>query len=130
VIVPVAGVHRGALAALRYARSLSDDVTALHVAIDPTDAEKVQKKWEIWGDGGRLVILESPYRLMLEPLLEYIDQLDRHRQPNETITVVVPQFVPKHRMESALHMRTADILRMALLHRPGIVITDVPYQLE
>lgn len=130
VIVPISGVHRGALAALRYARSLSEDVTAVHVAIDPADGEKAQKKWETWGDGTRLVILDSPYRLFLEPLLAYIEEIDAQRQPNEALTVVVPQFVPRHDIENALHMRTADILREALLHRPGVVITDVPYQIE
>ena len=130
VIVPISSVHRGALAALRYARSLSEDVTAVHVAIDPGDGEKAQKKWETWGDGTRLVILDSPYRLFLEPLLAYIEEIDAQRQPNEALTVVVPQFVPRHDIENALHMRTADILREALLHRPGVVITDVPYQIE
>lgn len=130
VIVPISSVHRGALAALRYARSLSEDVTAVHVAIDPGDGEKAQKKWETWGDGTRLVLLDSPYRLFLEPLLAYIEEIDAQRQPNEAITVVVPQFVPRYEIENALHMRTAGILREALLHRPGIVITDVPYQIE
>jgi amino acid transporter len=130
VIVPISSVHRGALAALRYARSLSEDVTAVHVAIDPGDGEKAQKKWETWGDGTRLVLLDSPYRLFLEPLLAYIEEIDAQRQPTAAITVVVPQFVPRHDIENMLHMRTAGILREALLHRPGIVITDVPYQIE
>ncbi|CAG0934563.1 partial Potassium transporter KimA, partial [Planctomycetaceae bacterium] len=130
VIVPISSVHRGALAALRYARSLSEDVTAVHVAIDPADGEKAQQKWVTWGDGTRLVILDSPYRLLLEPLLAYIEEIDAQRQPNEALTVVVPQFVPRHDIENTLHMRTANILREALLHRPGIIITDVPYQIE
>ncbi|MBI5565803.1 MAG: APC family permease [Chloroflexi bacterium] len=130
VIVPISSVHRGALAALRYARSLSEDVTAVHVAIDPADGEKAQQKWVTWGDGTRLVILDSPYRLLLEPLLAYIEEIDAQRQPNEALTVVVPQFVPRHDIDNALHMRTANILREALLHRPGIIITDVPYQIE
>jgi hypothetical protein len=130
VIVPISSVHRGTLAALRYARSLSEDVTALHVATDPADAAKIQAKWTVWGDGIRLVILDSPYRLLLEPLLQYIEDIDRQRRPNEAITVVVPQFVPHLAVENALHMQTAHILRNALLHRPGIVITDVPYQIE
>ena len=84
---------QGALAALRYARILSDDVTAVHVSIDPTETAKVQKKWKTWGEGTRLVILDSPYRLFIEPLLEYIKDIDENSQPNETITIVVPQFV-------------------------------------
>jgi amino acid transporter len=130
VILLISGVHRGTLAALRYATSLSDDVTAVHVSVDPGEAEKLQHKWELWGEGVRLVILDSPYRLMLRPLLEYLKKVDDNRQPNEMITVVVPQFVPGKWIHRALHMQTADLLRRTLLGRPGIVITDVPYQVE
>jgi amino acid transporter len=130
VIVPVGGVHRGTLAALRYARTLSDDITAVHVSIEPAEAERVQEKWELWGDGVRLVILDSPYRLMIEPLLDYLDEILAHRQPNEIITVVVPQFVPKHAKHKALHYQTADILRASLLNISNIVIADVPYQVD
>ena len=128
MILPISGVHRGTLAALRYARSLSNDVTAVHVSIDTAEAERVQKKWERWGDGTRLVLLESPFRLMIEPLLDYIEEISAQRQPNETITIVVPQFVPRRWWANLLHTQTALWLRMALLFRPGIVITDVPYQ--
>jgi amino acid transporter len=128
VILPISGVHRGTLAALRYARSLSDDVTAVHVSIEPAEAEKVQEKWERWGEGTRLVLLDSPYRLMIEPLLDYVEEIAAHRQPNETITIVVPQFVPRRWWANLLHAQTALWLRMALLFKPGIVITDVPYQ--
>ena len=128
VIMPVSGVHQGTLQALRYARMLSDDVTAVHVSIDPDETEKVQKKWNTWGDGVRLYILDSPYRLFLEPLLVYIDEIISQRQPNEVITIVVPQFVAASPVESMLHMNTADLLRKELLSTPGIVITDVPYQ--
>jgi len=128
VILPLSGVHQGTLEALRYARLLSDDVTAVHISIEPKEAEKVQKKWETWGDGTRLVILDSPYRLFLEPLLAYIKEIIVQRQPNETITIVVPQFVPSSRWYNALHMQTADLLRSELLSWPGIVVTDVPYQ--
>jgi amino acid transporter len=130
VILPVSGVHQGTMAALRYAQQLSPDVTAVHVSIDPEETEKNQKKWEVWGEGVRLVILESPYRLLMEPLLEYIEEIAAERQPNETITVVVPRFVPKRWIENALHTQTATWLQLALLGKPGIVITDVPYQVE
>jgi amino acid transporter len=130
VMLPVSGVHRGTLAALRYARSLSDDVTAIHVSIDDAEAERVRQKWEVWGEGVRLVILDSPYRLLLEPLLSYIQEIAAQRQPGETITIVVPQFVPDNRLANLLHTQTALWLRMALMFKPGIVITDVPYQIE
>ena len=130
VIMPFSGVHRGSLAALRYARSLSHDVTAVHVSIDPDEAVRLQDKWEEWGEGVRLVILDSPYRLLVEPLLEYIEEISQQRQPNEVITIVVPQFVPRHWYHNLLHTQTAVMLRLALLFKPGIVITDVPYLVD
>ena len=130
VILPISGVHQGTLAALRYAVALSDDVTAVHVCLDPADAEKIQAKWEMWGKAVRLVILDSPYRLMIEPLLRYVEDIAAKRQPNEIITIVVPQFVPKHWWANLLHAQTATWLRLALLFKPGIVVTDVPYQVE
>jgi amino acid transporter len=128
VIMPLSGVHQGTLDALRYARRLSDDITAVHVSIDPVETEKLQQKWETWGEGVRLVILDSPYRLFIEPLLEYIEEIAINRQPGETITIVVPQFVPSKRWHNLLHTNTANLLRSELLTKPGIIITDVPYQ--
>jgi hypothetical protein len=128
VILPISGVHRGTLAALHYARSLSHDVTAVHVSMDPAEAEKVRRKWEEWGDGVRLVILDSPYRLLLEPLLKYIEEVAAQRQPNEVITIMVPEFVPRRWWNNLLHTHAATLLRLALLFKRGIVITDVPYQ--
>lgn len=130
VILPISSVNEGSLVALYYARLLSDDVTAVYVSMDPAEVESVQKKWEIWGEGVRLVILDSPYRLLFEPLLDYIGEITKKRQPNEIITIVVPQFVPHTWWHNLLHMQTATLLRFALLFKPGIVITDVPYQVE
>ena len=129
VIVPVSNLHQGTLAALRYANMLSDDVTAVHVSVEPADTLKVQQKWGTWGKSTRLVIVDSPYRLFLEPLLGYIEEIISSRQPNETITIVVPQFIPSKQVFNALHMQTADLLRKELLSKPGVVITDVPYQI-
>ncbi len=130
VIMPVSGVHQGTLAALRYARILSDDITAVYVAIEPGEAEKVHKKWEIWGGGVRMVMLSSPYRLLLEPLLEYITEITRQRQTGETLTIVVPEFVSNSRVTAALHMNTAELLRNQLKRQPGIVIINVPYHVH
>ncbi len=130
VIMPVSGVHSGTLDALNFASTLSDDITVVHISTDPDETAKVKLKWLTWGDGYRLVVLNSPYRLFLEPLLEYIDKISAIQAPNEIITIVVPQFVPKHWWTKLLHMRTAETLRKALLHRKNIVITEVPYQVE
>lgn len=130
IIMPVSGVHQGSLAALRYARMLSDDVTAVHVAIEPSEAEKVRKKWEMWGDGVRMVMLNSPYRLFIEPLLDYITEISKYRQPGETITIVVPEFISGSILGSALHTNTAELLRSQLKRQDGIVIINVPYHLH
>jgi amino acid transporter len=130
VIMPVSGVHQGTLAALRYARMLSDDITAVHVVIEPADAEKVRQKWETWGEGVRMVMLDSPYRLFIEPILGYIAGIAGQRQPGETITIVVPEFVSENRLSSALHTNTANILREQLKNQHGIVITNVPYHVH
>lgn len=130
VIMPISGVHQGTLAALRYARMLSDDVTCVHIVIEPADAEKTRRKWETWGEGVRLVMLDSPYRLFVEPLLEYIAGIAENRQPGEVITVVVPEFVSENRWTSALHTNTAEILRTQLKNQHNIVITNVPYHVH
>jgi hypothetical protein len=128
VIVLIAGVHRGSLAALAYARTLSQDVTSLHVSTDPIESKKVKEKWEYYGEGTRLVVLDSPYRLLLEPVMEYIEKMLSIRQPDEIVTVVVPQFVPAHWWENFLHNQTALMLRFGFLFKPGLVIIEVPYQ--
>jgi len=130
VILPVSGVHQGTLEALHYATLLSDDVTAVHISLDPSETAKVQKKWKTWGDGTRLVILDSPFRLFIEPLLGFLEEIIENRQPNETITIVVPQFMPSKRWHYALHMRTAEVLRQELLSQHGVVVTDVPYHVH
>ncbi len=130
VIIPISGVHRGTLAALRYARTLSSDITAVNIQIEPEETIKLLEKWQIWGDGVRLVILDSPYRLLHEPLLQYIESVTSQMQPNEIVTIVVPQFIPSKWWANALHTQTAWGLRLALMFKKSIVITDVPYQVD
>lgn len=127
VVMPVGGVHQGTMMALEYARSLSDDVTAVYVAIDPEEEETFRRKWAIWGGGTRLVVLESPYRTLMEPLLEYLEEMADAQPVDEVLTVVVPRFVPTRWWQNLLHTQTAVWLRLALMFRRGVVITDVPY---
>ncbi len=130
VIMPVSGVHQGTLAALRFARTLSEDITAVHVAIDPVEAARVEAKWADWGEDNRLMVLHSPYRLFVEPLLDYIRRLIEKMEPNDVLTIVVPQFVPSSEITNILHTRTAETLRKILIHQPNIVIVEVPYQIQ
>ena len=130
VILPISSVHRGTLEALNYARSLSDDITAVHISIEPDKRALIEQKWSWWGKGVRLVVIDSPYRTFLEPFIGYVDELCRALQPNERLTIVVPQFNPKRSWHNVLHTQTAFWLRFALLSKRGIVITEVPYQVH
>jgi len=130
VLLPISRIHRGTLSALDYARSLSSDVTAVHISIDPIETEQLRRQWERWGDGVRLVIIDSPYRAFLEPFLEYVEGLRTQLQPYERVTIVVGQFVSEHWWNNFLHAQTALWLRFALLLKKGIVITEVPYQVD
>ncbi|MGH2522095.1 MAG: APC family permease, partial [Anaerolineales bacterium] len=129
VIVPIAGVHRGVLCALQYARTLSPDVTAVYVETDPAETARVHEKWQKWGDGVRLRVLKSEYRSIVEPLIGYLDQVDAC-QPDDMITVVMPQFLASRWWHNILHNQTALLIRLALLFRRGMVVTDVPYRLK
>ena len=131
VIMPVSGIHRGTLMALDYALRISPDVTAVHIALDPTQADQVRQLWDRWGNGARLVVIESPYRAFYEPFLEYVDYLCAVSQSNqEQLTIVVPQFVPRQWWHNFLHAQTAFWLRLALLFHKGVVIIEVPYQVD
>lgn len=130
VVLLIGGVHRGVLHALRYAHFLSDDITAVYVAFDPVETDKVKKKWQYWGDGVRLQIIDSPYRRLLEPLIGYIDHLVDLTTPQQVLTVVVPSFIPKHGIYNGLHMNTAELLRKALIRQHNIIIMEVPYHID
>jgi amino acid transporter len=130
VVMPISSVHQGTLEALDYAFSISEDVTVVHVSIDQDQTEKLRHKWSWWGKGARLVVIESPYRTFLEPFLDYVNELCGVLQPNERLTIVVPQFIPRHWWHNALHTQTAFWLRFMLLNKRGIVITEVPYQVH
>lgn len=130
VIVPVAGVHRGVIAALNYARSISDDVTAVYVEVNPEETKKIREKWAEWGEGVRLVTLQSPYRSIVGPLIDYVDKIDDRRRRDQVITIVIPQFVPRRRWQNLLHNQTALLIHLAFLFRREIMVTDVPFHLQ
>ena len=129
VLVPIGGVHRAVLQAVAYARSLSDDVRAMFVDTDPVATEHVREAWAKWGGGTKLVILPSPYRSLMEPLLEYIDQLQA-ANPRDYVTVILPEFVPAQWWQHLLHNQRALLIKGALLFRPRVVVTSVPFHLD
>jgi amino acid transporter len=126
VIVPIAEINKSTVNALNYARTLSPKIVGVHVTDDAEEAAHLQEKWEKWGEGVNLVILESPYRSLLGPLLSYIDMVQKKR-PKAMVTVLVPEYIPAHWWQQILHSQTALRLKAALLLRPNTVVTSVPY---
>jgi hypothetical protein len=129
VIVPISSVNRVARQTLAYARSISDNVTAVHISDGEEEIERFREEWARLEVPIPLVIIESPYRQLVGPLLKYIDEIDKQR-PNDTLTIVLPEFIARHWWEHLLHNQTALRLKAALLFRPGTVVTSVPYHLE
>ena len=130
IIVPISGVHKGTLTALRYARSLSNDITAVFIAIDDDQTQRIQNRWENWITDVPLVVIDSPYRELMHPLVDYIDTQAAKNEPGDIITVVVPEFVPRRWWHNFLHNQNATWLHFALRHIPGVVVVNVPYQVE
>jgi len=128
VIVPISGVHTASLKAFQYAKTLSNHVRAVYVSINPGDERKVQEKWEEI-DAVPLVILQSPYRSILEPLKQYIDKLEEEH-PNITITIVVPEFVPYKWWHHLLHNQTGLLISRMLLYKTNVMVVSVPMHLE
>ena len=135
LIVPIDRLDRASLQSLSYARSISSHVTAVHVALDEAEAIKIQEDWTRWQkvlpeeETTHLLIIESPYRSLLRPLLAYIDTIHQ-RHPKDTLTVILPEFVVGRWWEYALHNHMALRLKAALLFRPGIVVINVPHHLQ
>ena len=128
IVVPVSRLDRATLNALAFATSIASDVTAIHVADDPDDVARMKADWERWGGPVNLVILESPYRALIAPMLAYLDATDR-ADPAQPTTVVLPEFVPSHIWEYPLHNQTALRLKLRLFFRRNTVVVDVPYHL-
>jgi amino acid transporter len=134
IIVPIAGLDRVSVQSLSYARSISENVIAVHVAVDEHDADRVREQWKKWrpniasDEKTELVVIESPYRSLNRPLLAYIDTV-HELYPEYTLTVLLPEFIVSHLWEYLLHNQTAFRLKTALLFRPGIVVTNIPQHL-
>lgn len=129
VIVPVSGVHRGVIDALRYALSISDDVRACYVELDSAATERIQKEWVKWARDVPFVVLKSPYRSVISPVLKYIDDVEQITH-GDMITIVIPEFVTRKWWHQLLHNQTALMIRTALLFRRGKVVTSVRYHLK
>jgi amino acid transporter len=129
VLVPIGGLQRAVVDALRYAETLSDDVRAVYVDVNPAATEQLRRDWATWGGRASLIVLPSPYRSLMEPLLEYIQYVTKERS-NDYTTVILPEFVPKRWWQHLLHNQTSLLIKGALLFEPNLVVTSVPYHLS
>jgi hypothetical protein len=130
VIVPVSPApNRVVLSAVEYAKSVSHDVLAVTVNVDAHDHEEVRKTWKKHVDDVDLIVLDSPYRSVLKPLLRFIDEVEDLRS-DDKLTVLLPEIVPARWWHNLFHNQTSLILKGALLFRKNIVVTSVPYHLE
>ena len=129
VLVLVGDLHMGVVKALRYAQSLSPSPKAVYVELDPSATGRLEERWSKGGCGVPLVVLASPYRSMLRPLLDYVGRI-RERDANSVVTIVIPEFVPRRWWQHLLHNQTALLVKGALLFRRGVVVVDVPFHLE
>ena len=125
VVVPVSRLDRATLNALAFAASIATDVTAIHVSDEPADVARMKADWDRGGGPVNLLILESPYRALIAPMLAYLDATDR-ADPAQPTTVVLPEFVPSHIWEYPLHNQTALRLKLRLFFRRNTVVVDVP----
>ena len=126
VIVPVNGITKATSAALVYATTISEEVIAVCVEVDRRDTERMRAEWEEWDIGVPLEIVPSPYRSVLRPLVEFVDNLSMV-SPGQLVTVIVPEIVPKHWWEHLLHNKTALYIRTAFLFKPNVVVIAIPY---
>ena len=130
VIVPISGIHRGVIRALEYAKSIAPGhVTAVCVDLNEDATSDIKLKWRQWAGDVELVVLESPYRALTRPLLDYIDGIGKQHQ-DDILTVVVPEFVPARWWQHLLHNQSSLLLKGALLFKEGVIVTNVPYHLE
>jgi hypothetical protein len=130
VIVPISGIHRGVMSALRYAKSISpESVTAVYVDFEEEATAKLKERWDKLDLGVKLVVLPSPYRELTRPILKFIHRVDRMRD-DDIITVVIPEFIPKRWWQQLLHNQSSLLLKGALLFRENVIVTNVPYHLK
>jgi hypothetical protein len=122
-------MQRAVVEALDYAKTLSPDARAVYVDIDPGETERLRTQWAQWGEGVPLVVLESPYRSLMEPLLEYIEQVNGERS-DDYVTVVLPEFVPARWWHHLFHNQRALLIKGALLFKRNTVVTSVPFHLR
>src|SRR5262249_51772239 len=110
VLIPIGGIQRAVVQALRYAETLSEDVRAAYGDVDRRATAEIERDWATWGGKVQLVVLASPYRSLMEPLLEYIGDVESEH-PNDYVTIILPEFVPARWWQHLLHNQRALLIK-------------------
>lgn len=130
IIVPVGALNRVVLNTLDYARTLSPDVVALHISSDEEATAILKRKWAELKCDAKLEIMNSPYRSLVAPLLEYIEKVENDVSTNGMVTVLLPEFIPRRWWQYFLHNQTGLLIKTAFLLRKDTVVASVPYHLK
>ena len=135
VVIPISGVHRGMINAVLFARAISTNVTGVYVELDANSGAHVLKEWKEWWPDLPLVIIPSPYRSIVGPLLAFLEKTDQEHNDGQLAVIVLPEFVTTFWWQNLLHNQEALIIKAALLYgrrRSGgeRVVIDVPYHLK
>ena len=130
VVVPIAGVNRVVENTLTYARMISPYVTALYIGADEEGIQEIREKWQRWETGIELVVRYSPYRTILEPVVDYVEQMHRERREGDFITVLIPEFETRKWWHRLLHNQTGWFLRTYFIFHQDVVVSVVPFRLQ
>jgi amino acid transporter len=129
IILLVHSLDAASMKALDYARSLSPDCIGLHIAVVPAKADQLRALWKEYVPDVKLVTITSPYRSLIKPVIKYLSAL-RVERPDAQITVIVGEFVADEWWHAFLHGNSGLLLKLALLNRSDIVVTNVRYSVK
>ena len=135
VVIPISGIHRGMVGAVNFARSISENVTAVYIELEPGTGERAKTEWKAWWPDVPMVVIPSPFRSIVGPLLQFLDETDAQHNDGQLAAVVLPEFIPGKWWQTLMHNQTAWLIKAALLYRrrkPGMerVVIDVPFHLQ
>ncbi|HZK70100.1 MAG TPA: APC family permease [Clostridia bacterium] len=130
VIVPIESVNKTSVRAIRYAKTISDNVTAFNVSIDEESGDKIREKYDMLDTDIPLIVKYSPFRKIVEPLLEFIESAEYEYRKGDMITVMLPQFTTKRLWHRLLHNGSRAYIERQLLKHKHIVVSVMPLQLK
>ncbi len=129
VVIPISGLHLGVMNAIRYGKSMSKDVRVIFVKTDEVSLQRMNEAWTAKFPDMKLHVLDSPYRSISAPILEFIDHI-RNENPSEFITVIFPEFVTYKWYHQLLHNQTAWLIKLSLIYKKNVIVTSVKYHLS